>query len=298
MNLQTKTTIFLKKLLADLVGMNAAIKDAWELKRRRSSVTAAKDNEREEEERQAQNAAERAMLLRERRASKEGVQPSQSRKSYQFGDQFLKPAARMVTGNESNDLGELATSFATTMREGVRYGKTAAKQALGFNPSHGINPRGSDSDSDSEEEFASHPYSHVSKEMVEQANALLANEVQGCVSQATRGTDVGWVARVRASLADASLNGNPSFFAALSRVESGMHALQRRWDLSFIFVPGLLCRYYPLYLRSTRRYFHETLGLDARMVNISTEAARISLPPTSRRTPTANAEGPRRSEGT
>eukprot|EP01063_Lacrimia_lanifica_P006483 TRINITY_DN13978_c0_g1_i1.p1 TRINITY_DN13978_c0_g1~~TRINITY_DN13978_c0_g1_i1.p1 ORF type:complete len:385 (+),score=67.08 TRINITY_DN13978_c0_g1_i1:93-1247(+) len=81
---------------------------------------------------------------------------------------------------------------------------------------------------------------------------------------------VGWVGQVSVQPTDASA----AFHAALARIEvDNTHTLQTRWDVAFLFVPGLLCSRYPLYMRDTRHHFQNVLGLDARMLEVNTEAS-------------------------
>eukprot|EP00756_Hemistasia_phaeocysticola_P054342 Hpha_TRINITY_DN30272_c0_g1::TRINITY_DN30272_c0_g1_i1::g.27112::m.27112 len=134
-------------------------------------------------------------------------------------------------------------------------------------------PHASLSHDDEDEADNVNPYSDVSQEKVDAAQTLLEEEdgtrgfIPGCADQ------IGWIAAERRTRSEVDrLDKTKEFTEALVRVESGVHNLERRWDLSYVFIPGLFCSHYPMYLRKTRRHLQK-MGLDARILKIDTEAS-------------------------
>lgn len=94
--------------------------------------------------------------------------------------------------------------------------------------------------------------------------AGLAPPAEGPLSRAT---DVGWIAETRNSNGASDVTDH--FSAILGDIRSGDHWLARRWDRTYLIVPGLFCNKYPMYMQGTKSHLRD-LGLDCRIARINT----------------------------
>jgi len=77
---------------------------------------------------------------------------------------------------------------------------------------------------------------------------------------------IGWVERQRQKDSRA-VDRSGDFFSLLQDARAGTHALQRRWDLAYLLVPGFFRSKYPAYMQGTKNHL-ASLGLHCRIADV------------------------------